>query len=59
MTTGRDRRRGLPTDPDGGGVQPPQRQRRRLLTLTTCSAMFHPDHRMIACATLAEIRPVP
>lgn len=37
----------VPHNP-AGGVQPPQRRGQRLLTLTTCSELFHTDDRMIA-----------
>ena len=37
----------LPTNPDGG-VQPAQEEGQRLITLTTCSELFHTDDRMIA-----------
>ncbi|CUR55258.1 putative integral membrane protein [metagenome] len=37
----------LPRNPDGG-VQPRQREGQRLITLTTCSEIFHTDNRMIA-----------
>ena len=37
----------LPANPDGG-VQPAQEPGRRLITLTTCSELFHTDNRMIA-----------
>lgn len=38
----------LPTNPVDGGVQPAQEEGQRLLTLTTCSELFHTDDRMIA-----------
>ena len=37
----------LPTNPRGG-VEPAQRPGQRLITLTTCSELFHTDNRMIA-----------
>jgi sortase A len=43
----------LPTNPDGG-VQPRQRAGQRLITLTTCSELFHTDNRMIAFGHLVE-----
>jgi sortase A len=46
----------LPRNPDGG-VQPAQRAGRRLLTLTTCSELFHTDNRMIAFGHLVGSRP--
>jgi len=47
----------LPTNPEKGGVQPPQRKGQRLLTLTTCSELFHTDERMIAFARLVRTEP--
>ncbi len=44
----------LPTNPDGGGVQPAQRAGQRLITLTTCSELFHTDNRMIAFGHLVR-----
>ena len=43
----------VPSNPDGG-VEPPQRKKQRLLTLTTCSELFHTDNRMIAFAELVD-----
>ncbi|HEU4514074.1 MAG TPA: class E sortase [Nocardioidaceae bacterium] len=43
----------LPTNPDGG-VQPAQRPGQRLITLTTCSELFHTDNRMIAFGHLVD-----
>lgn len=37
----------LPTNPDGG-VEPAQEPGQKLITLTTCSEIFHTDNRMIA-----------
>ncbi|NYE35993.1 sortase A [Nocardioides cavernae] len=37
----------LPANPDGG-VQPAQEPGQRLLTLTTCSELFHTDDRLVA-----------
>lgn len=42
----------MPKNPDPGGPQPANRKGQRLLTLTTCSELFHTDNRMIAFATL-------
>ena len=44
----------VPTNPEKGGVQPPQDTDQRLLTLTTCSELFHTDDRLIAFAVLVE-----
>ena len=43
----------LPTNPDGG-VQPRQEEGQRLITLTTCSELFHTDERMIAFGHLVD-----
>jgi sortase A len=48
--------RPLPTNPQGG-VEPPQRPGQRLITLTTCSELFHTDDRMIAFGHLVSSRP--
>ena len=47
----------LPTNPEKGGVQPPRGEKQRLLTLTTCSELFHTDNRMIAFGVLVGQRP--
>ena len=44
----------LPTNPVAGGVEPAQRPGQRLLTLTTCSELFHTDNRMIAFGVLVS-----
>jgi sortase A len=44
----------LPTNPEPGGVQPAQVPGQRLITLTTCSDLFHTDDRMIAFGHLAS-----
>ena len=47
----------LPTNPEPGGVQPPsQEPGQRLITLTTCSELFHTDNRMIAFGHLVDTR---
>ena len=38
----------LPTNPDPDGAMPPQRAGARLLTLITCSELFHTDNRLVA-----------
>jgi sortase A len=45
----------LPHNPRGG-VQPAQRGGQRLITLTTCSELFHTDNRMIAFGHLVSTR---
>jgi sortase A len=46
----------LPKNPDGG-TQPAQRRGQRLITLTTCSEIFHTDDRMIAFGHLVSATP--
>jgi sortase A len=46
----------LPTNPTGG-VQPPQEPGQRLITLTTCSELFHTDNRMVAFGILVDSSP--
>ena len=47
----------LPTNPDGG-VQPPSRSpHQRLITLTTCSELFHTDNRLVAFGHLVSHQP--
>jgi sortase A len=46
----------LPRNPDGG-PQPRQQRGQRLITLTTCSELFHTDDRMIAFGHLVSSRP--
>ena len=43
----------VPHNPDGG-VEPAQDAGQRLITLTTCSELFHTDNRMIAFGHLVE-----
>ena len=44
----------LPKNPQEGGPQPAQKKRQRLITLTTCSEIFHTDDRMIAFGHLVR-----
>ncbi|MCW2847601.1 MAG: rane protein [Marmoricola sp.] len=44
----------VPRNPEAGGVQPAQTQGQRLITLTTCSEIFHTDNRMIAFGHLVS-----
>lgn len=46
----------LPANPDGG-VQPEQEPGQRLLTLTTCSELFHTDDRLVAFGHLVSKEP--
>ena len=48
----------VPKNPDGG-PQPAQRAGQRLITLTTCSEIFHTDNRMIAFGHLVSAVPRP
>ena len=45
-----------PANPEGG-PQPPQEPGQRLITLTTCSELFHTDNRMVAFGTLVGTSP--
>lgn len=45
-----------PVNPQPGGVEPPRRYH-RLITLTTCSEIFHTDNRMIAFGHLVSSYP--
>ncbi len=44
----------LPKNPTAGGPQPAQRAGQKLITLTTCSEIFHTDDRMIAFGHLVR-----
>jgi sortase A len=44
----------LPKNPESGGPQPAQKKGQRLITLTTCSEIFHTDDRMIAFGHLVR-----
>ena len=44
----------LPKNPQDGGPQPSQKPGQRLITLTTCSEIFHTDERMIAFGHLVR-----
>ena len=45
----------FPENPDGG-VAPDPDDGRRLITLTTCSELFHTDDRMVAFGRLTSVR---
>ena len=47
----------LPTNPEEGAVQPAQEPGQRLITLTTCSEIFHTDNRMVAFGVLTDRQP--
>ena len=46
----------VPHNPAKGGVEPKQVSGQRLITLTTCSEIFHTDNRMIAFGHLDHVR---
>ena len=46
----------IPNNPKRGGVEPKQTSGQRLITLTTCSEIFHTDNRMIAFGHLVDQR---
>jgi sortase A len=45
----------LPRNPDETGVQPDTTEGDRLITLTTCSELFHTDNRMVAFGHLVRM----
>lgn len=47
----------LPKNPEKGGPQPAQRPGQRLITLTTCSELFHTEDRMVAFGHLVGTEP--
>ena len=47
----------LPDNPDPGEPEPEQVEGQRLITLTTCSEIFHTDNRMIAFGHLVDTTP--
>jgi len=47
----------LPDNPDEGEPEPAQEPGQRLITLTTCSEIFHTDNRMIAFGVLKDSKP--
>ena len=49
----------VPKNPEAGGPQPAQKKGQRLITLTTCSEIFHTDNRMIAFGHLVGAEPKP
>lgn len=44
----------IPHNPVPGGIEPKQIEGQRLITLTTCSEIFHTDNRMIAFGHLVQ-----
>lgn len=46
----------LPDNPAQGGVEPKQVEGQRLITLTTCSEIFHTDNRMISFGHLTNAK---
>lgn len=51
----------IPHNPTPGGVQPPQREGQRLLTMITCAELFHSDWRLAEFGELVSVKqkPVP
>jgi sortase A len=49
----------FPDNPEEGGVEPVLANGRRLITLTTCSELFHTDNRMIAFGHLESVEEKP
>ena len=49
----------VPKNPEAGGPQPEQRKGQRLITMTTCSELFHTDDRMISFGHLVKTEPKP
>ncbi len=47
----------LPDNPERGGVEPVQEAGQRLITLTTCSELFHTDDRLVAFGVLVDRAP--
>lgn len=47
----------VPDNPRPGGAEPAQKDGQRLITLTTCSELFHTDNRMIAFGILTKSEP--
>ena len=47
----------LPDNPEPGGPEPKQEPGQQLITLTTCSEIFHTDNRMIAFGHLVRTEP--
>jgi sortase A len=47
----------LPDNPEPGGVEPEQKAGQRLITLTTCSELFHTDNRLVAFGVLVDHQP--
>ncbi len=47
----------VPKNPRAGGAQPAQTEGQRLITLTTCSEIFHTDNRMIVFGHLIKTTP--
>ena len=47
----------VPKNPEAGAPQPAQKAGQKLITLTTCSELFHTDDRMIAFGHLVRTEP--
>lgn len=44
----------LPANPKSGGIEPAQRKGQKLITLLTCSELFHTDNRLVAFGHLTS-----
>jgi sortase A len=49
----------IPHNPEPGGVQPPQEEGQRLLTMVTCAELFHSDWRLAAFGELLSVKQKP
>jgi sortase A len=49
----------IPHNPEPGGVQPPQDEGQRLLTMITCAELFHSDWRLAAFGELLSVKQKP
>jgi sortase A len=49
----------IPHNPVAGGVEPPQKDGQRLLTMITCAELFHSDDRLAAFGELDSVKQKP
>lgn len=47
----------LPENPDENGIEPVQEKGQKLITLTTCSELFHTDNRLVSFGVLVDQQP--
>lgn len=47
----------LPDNPDEDGIEPVQEKGQKLITLTTCSELFHTDDRLVSFGVLVDEQP--